>query len=455
MAVLLRSPLVALALALTLVVAFAPSLHFSYYAPSLRIVLETTSAIAALTAAFVVYGRYRHRLALNGLMLVLSLGLLAAASFLVALFVAVPSAPRELLVVAFVTRLVGAWTLVAAAFLPASEPRGRNVLAVVLSTATAGTIFVLVSAFLLFSAADAQDLVGRLADAGQPHPGRNGVIVVFQLVTFAGFLLAATGFARTAERTQDAFLHWVAVGSVLAALARVQYVYSPPAGKYWIHTGDVFILAFYCILLFAAANEVRGYWKGLAQAAVLDERRRIARELHDGVAQELAFIVRRARRIATPDSLPIIAASAERALNDSRRAIAALTSPFDERLDVALAQAVEEVAQRTGASVDLALAEDVEVSPPTREALVRIACEAVGNAARHAGVERVRLELTNGDGVLLRVVDEGVGFDPAAPPSSAGGFGRGVMRERAAALGAELRIASRPGLGTTVEVELP
>jgi signal transduction histidine kinase len=56
--------------------------------------------------------------------------------------------------------------------------------------------------------------------------------------------------------------------------------------------------------------------------------------------------------------------------------------------------------------------------------------------------------------VLLRVSDDGVGFDPGAPPESEGGYGLGVMRERAAALGADLRIASRPGAGTTVEVEL-
>jgi signal transduction histidine kinase len=451
---LLRNPIVLLALAVTAVVAAVPTLHFSYYAPSLRIALETTSAIAALTAAYVVFGRFRHRPTLDGLMLILALGLLAVASLVVALFVATSGAPRELLVVAFVMRLVGAWTLVASVFLPPVVTERRTAIAVATGALALGAIFVLVSVFLLFSASTAEDLVGRLADAGEPRPDRNGVIVAFHLATCAGFLVAAAGFSRAAQRTNDAFLHWVAVGAVLSALARVQYVYSPPAGKYWLHTGDVFILAFYCILLVAAATEVRGYWRGLAQAAVLDERRRIARELHDGVAQELAFIARRARRPATPESLPIIAASAERALNDSRRAIAALTSPFDEKLDVALAQAVEEVAQRTGASVELALDDTVEVTAPTREALVRIACEAVGNAVRHSGVARVRLELTNGDGVRLRVVDEGVGFDPDAPPRSEGGFGLGVMRERAAALGADLRIASRPGAGTTVEVLL-
>ena len=121
-----------------------------------------------------------------------------------------------------------------------------------------------------------------------------------------------------------------------------------------------------------------------------------------------------------------------------------------------LAQAVEEVAERTGTSVKLALEPGVTVSNPQREALVRIACEAVVNAARHSRAETVRLELTNGDRVCLRVVDDGIGFDTeAVEPTTWGGFGLVSMRERAAALGAELRVQSQPGRGTAVEVVLP
>ena len=144
------------------------------------------------------------------------------------------------------------------------------------------------------------------------------------------------------------------------------------------------------------------YWQASREAAVLDERRRIARDLHDGLAQELAFIVRRAqpRRREGPraaDALQI-ANAAERALDESRRVIATLTRPLDEPLDVVLSEAVKGVADRVGTTVALALDPDVHVTPDVREALVRIAREAVTNAARHGDAGLVRVELENGDG---------------------------------------------------------
>jgi signal transduction histidine kinase len=212
------------------------------------------------------------------------------------------------------------------------------------------------------------------------------------------------------------------------------------------------------VLMAAGVREIAGYWRGLARSAVLEERRRVARDLHDGVAQELAFIVRRSRRLARdePSDAAVIAAAAERALDDSRRAIAALTRPVDEPLDVALAEAAEDVSARTGTEVVLALARDVDVHPSVREALVRIASEALANAARHAQARLVRLELAAGRPIRLRVVDDGCGFDPAGVRASRhGGFGLTSMRERAAGIGAELSISSRPGHGTEVEVTLP
>jgi signal transduction histidine kinase len=202
-------------------------------------------------------------------------------------------------------------------------------------------------------------------------------------------------------------------------------------------------------------HEILTYWRRAAETAVLEERRRIARELHDSVAQELAFIARRSRRPGVgPADLTQISAAAERALNDSRRAIAALTRPLDEPLDLALAQAAEDVAARTGASLFLDLEPGIVVTEAkTREELVRIACEAVANAARHSAAGTVRVELRNGDRIRLRVVDDGVGFDSAVP-TEAGRFGLASMRERAAALGAEFDIRSQPGSGTAVEVTL-
>jgi signal transduction histidine kinase len=136
--------------------------------------------------------------------------------------------------------------------------------------------------------------------------------------------------------------------------------------------------------------------------------------------------------------------------------IAALTRPLDEPLDVVLTQEIEDVAERSGTILALALERGVRVEPDVREALVRIAREAVVNAVRHGGAGLVQVELENGNGLLLRVVDDGRGFDtdPEAGKSAAGGFGLISMRERAHAIGADLRVDSRPGDGTTVEVEL-
>jgi signal transduction histidine kinase len=121
-------------------------------------------------------------------------------------------------------------------------------------------------------------------------------------------------------------------------------------------------------------------------------------------------------------------------------------------LEVALAQAVTEVAERYHVELDLDLTCDIRLSPPRREAFVRIACEAVTNAARHSGTDRVNLRLErDGPGVRLWVSDQGHGFDTADP---GGGFGLASMRQRAHLVGAELVVSSVPGHGSQVEVAL-
>ena len=94
----------------------------------------------------------------------------------------------------------------------------------------------------------------------------------------------------------------------------------------------------------------------------------------------------------------------------------------------------------------------VKVSAAREDALVRIACEAVANAARHSGADRVHLKLErDGPRLRLRVSDRGRGFDPAA---TRGGFGLVSMRQRARSVGGELWISSVPGQGSEVEATL-
>ena len=179
------------------------------------------------------------------------------------------------------------------------------------------------------------------------------------------FAAAALAFLRRAERDGDAFMTWLAVAATLRVFAGIDYAFRPSLETGWVYTGDIFRMLFYCALLAGAAGEVTRYWQASRQAAVLDERRRIARDLHDGLAQELAFIVRRTKRavgqIPRASDISQIANAAERALDESRRVIATLTRPLDEPLDVVLSEAVKGVADRLGTTVALALDPGVHV----------------------------------------------------------------------------------------------
>jgi signal transduction histidine kinase len=93
------------------------------------------------------------------------------------------------------------------------------------------------------------------------------------------------------------------------------------------------------------------------------------------------------------------------------------------------------------------------VATDAREALVRIACEAVSNAARHGHARVVHLRLARNGGVHFGVADDGAGFDPEAP--SASRFGIAIMRERAQAAGGSFMLRSAPGRGTELEVVFP
>ena len=141
----------------------------------------------------------------------------------------------------------------------------------------------------------------------------------------------------------------------------------------------------------------------------------------------------------------------ERALDESRGAIAALNRPIDEPLDRALGHAALDIANRVGARLHLDLAEDVEVSADWRDALLRISREAIANAVRHGRARTISVQLREGESVWLRVTDDGDGFDLSAPRSSQS-FGLTSMRERAESLGGRFEISSTPGAGTTIEV---
>ena len=443
----------------TLVVAALPSMRFAYREPALHVAIETAAALIASVAAYLVHGRYRRDPALQELILVAALVVLAASNLLfAALPAALGAAPSRFSTWAAVCGgLLGSAMFAAASLAPSRRPQRprraeRLALCVVASSlalvacvvAAAGTRLPVGVETLPPSGSSRIDLRGH------------GVVLAVQLAAMGFYAVAAIAFGRRSLRSGDDFFAWLAAGAVLAAFARLNYFLYPSLYSEWVYTGDVLRLAFYLVLLVAAAREVRRYWEGLARAAIVEERRRLARDLHDGAAQELAFILRRLRRLTgSNEELVPVAAAAQRALDESRFAIGELSRTSDEPFVVTLADAVTETAARQGARVSLRLDRDVEVEPAVADALLRIACEAVANAACHSGVEDVELELRGGERLRLRVSDAGAGFDPATVTRGGGSrFGLVSMRERAAAVGAELWIHSLPGVGTTVELAL-
>ena len=206
------------------------------------------------------------------------------------------------------------------------------------------------------------------------------------------------------------------------------------------------------------------------QAAVSEERNRLAREIHDTLAQGLTGIILQLELAEMAEGDPAkvrrrIARAIELArtnLQEARRTIVDLRA---EPLEgISLPQALERLAKETRRDYGLKAefrgpAAVDRFSARVESALYRIAQEAVVNVRRHAGATRVLIELAaHDDHLWLRIEDDGRGFDPGAVrtgPDGQSGFGLRGMSERAALLGGELAVDSRPGGGTRVEVRVP
>jgi ligand-binding sensor domain-containing protein/signal transduction histidine kinase len=226
------------------------------------------------------------------------------------------------------------------------------------------------------------------------------------------------------------------------------------------------------VLLLAAAWAV--YQMRLRQiryrfGLVLDERARLAREIHDTLAQGFVGISSQLDAVAMcmPDEkstarqhLDMARRMARHSLTEARRSVMDLRASVLEGQD--LSAALESGARMWTAGSPLKVS--VEVSGPQdplpqemEQHLLRIAQEAVTNVLKHAAASRIGIKLDMEEKKLrLRIVDNGAGFEERDVFSSHGGhFGLLGMRERAQRLGGELHLASRPGSGTEVEVEVP
>ncbi|MFI7291538.1 sensor histidine kinase [Streptomyces anulatus] len=204
------------------------------------------------------------------------------------------------------------------------------------------------------------------------------------------------------------------------------------------------------------------------EAGIADERRRLAAEIHDTVAQDLVGVITQLQVVTDTQEQGMARVHAERALQlarhslgEARRAVANLApvALAEDDLPEALKKTVVRWSERTGVHAEFTLTgSDEPLHEEVEATLLRIAAEALSNAARHAKATRVGVTLSYmGEEVVLDVRDDGHGFDPSAlpEPDTASGFGLKGMRARAERLAGELTVESEPGLGTAVSARVP
>ena len=413
---------------------------------------------------------------LNGLtLLVLLVGMEAAVG-------AAPEDPGQLpLVAAAIARSTSAVLLVLAGYLALRDtsPAARPALMLVAPAALVGIAILL--------GAMAQDRLPALAsDAALEQMVRIPAMPV--AVSSAPVLVATQGLIGVALLIAAALAHQqyrhtgrvgdalLAAGLLVAAVSQVHGAIHPANYAAIVTTSDMLRLAFYGALLFGiitdsrddlrdlreANVEVRRLAEAQAASAQLEERARIAREIHDGLAQDLWYAKlkqsRLAQRVVADDDASALSDEVgdaiDAALAEARRAVVAMR-PGAEPGDLAdmIARQVDDFSDRFAVRTEFTSSDDMpDLDPRAQAEVLRIVQEALTNVRKHADATMVRVTMESNAELRVRVADNGRGFRTSV---RTGGFGLDSMRQRAELIGGHVTVTSAPRDGTKVEVVVP
>lgn len=444
-------------LIVTGLVVWSPHVLFGYRSPSLHLVVDTVDACVALLVAYLLAGRFVRRRRLQDLLLAQSLVLLAVAGTGLSWVTESLSEDSDGILdvwLPLTLRVIGAVLVAAAALVsPAREvPSISGWWAVAVPV----TVVVLVS-WVLWTVRFRLPVALDQAVNEAAHPTVSAVHSLFVAAQGAAalcFFLASIAFTLRAADRVDPLLRWLGPGCALAAFARVNYALFPSLYTDWFYTGDLLRTGFYMLLLIGASREIKQYWDAYSRMAVLEDRRRLSRELHDGLIQELALL--RMEGSSLPPGLPArgrILAACDRALDEARAAVHALGRGGNEPLGFVLHRTARELSQRYRIRLEIEVDDSIEASAEQQHALLRITREAVANAVHHGRAGRLCVRLgRDGDRRCLVVQDDGTGFDVAGATGADAGYGLISMRDRARTLPGSLEVRSRPGEGSVVTV---
>jgi signal transduction histidine kinase len=440
---------VLLAASLALLLTY-PALRTQYDRPQLLLVLETMMALAGILVALLAGARF----SVTGL----RTDLLLAAGFLIwslstVAFVIVPvldggSLSRADGWAAMAGSIAGQGLIAGAPFVHGrSRLRDRALRDTVLAASVA-----LVALWVLLRAhgGSLPVLTPPLDVAGAP-PGLASALAVLALLD----LLAVVGWGRRFAKTGDDLAKWLALGFTLLGFAALHLVFTPPRGTTYVVAGDYLRMVAFALMLVGAWRAIRSAELG---RAIAEERARVAREIHDGLAQYLFAVSTHAQMLeaGTPvDEVgPQLKQAAALAQQEARFAILALssasgTAPFDS----ALRRYVEFLTADGELAVDLEIDPAIRLAPDEQIEIFRIVQEGLGNVRRHANATRAEVVVgrrASGER-FVAIEDDGEGFPPEA---ETGGQGLRNMRDRASSIDGGFSVRSTPGLGTALEVVL-
>lgn len=441
--------------AATLSISVLSALSFGYRDENLRVELGTAATLIAALAAFLLYDKYRATRRIDSLVLFLALFALAAAN--AARIVSPPLDgvdPDPVAVwLPLSVQVFASILLAAAAFAPgrpvASGRQGR--VAILLTVAGLAAVAAAAVALGPHLAVGIDPRISPAA-SGSPRVAGSPGLLAAQLLVMGLAFVAALGFTTRARREGDELLAWLALATTVSGFSRLNYFLFPSIYTGWVFTGDLLRVAAYLLILVGAMRQIAHAQRQARRAAVLEERSRISRDLHDSLGQDLAFIAMRASTLAEDDPrIRQINEAAEQALLSSRGVISSLGRE-GEPLNVSVERLATRLCDRGGVALRLQLEDGAAAEDRRREVLLRVLAEAIGNALQHADPSLISVGLSgNGSSLRLTVADDGSGFEEAGPAS---GFGLAGMRERVEAVAGEFSLRTAPGQGTRIEVRL-
>jgi signal transduction histidine kinase len=479
----------------TIILVADPSFAVARWDRTLDAAITSISALAASALALLTMPRFRESGRLSLLLLASAFVLLSVHSVIgavvnllrldVGIGMGMRSAEPYPLLVAEITRLVAGCLFLGAGAaavrrLRVATGRARWRLAL-------PTILVIVSAIVLsplrgllpplIDDAGMQVLTGSIS-IEQHVPGITpfAIAIVAATVVLVAAAAILFRFAYVAEGTvSDAFL---AVSFVIMAFGQLLNAFYPTAYTGLVTAADfVFLIAFGAVLLGIVSEQrsdlraLRAAYAALdrlrvteAERATFEERARLGREIHDGLAQHLWFAKLKFERLAAnvPDEERALAAEVGQALDaaivEARQALVTMRTSLDTDLPLSdmLRRTVDDFGQRSGLQVDFRPESAIPSAIPPRQQieLLRVVQEALTNVRKHADATVVRVKVeVDGRDLRVTVSDNGKGFDPATATDR--GLGLLGMEERARLMGGVLEIASKEQGGTRVMLSVP